>query len=66
MKYPMRSNLPPPLAQTTPLPRPAVMQQPPSQFETSRKAAEADYPGYKAEPVEDGDFNLENDAYHYS
>ena len=44
VKYSVRSNLPP-LAQTTPLPRSTVMQQPPSQFETSRKAAEADYPG---------------------
>ena len=45
VKYSVRSNLPPPLAQTTPLPRSTVMQQPPSQFETSKKAAEADYPG---------------------
>ena len=45
VKYPVRPNLPPPLAQTTPLSRSAVMQQSPSQFETSRKAAEADYPG---------------------
>ena len=45
VKYSVRSNLPPPLAQTTPLPRSTAMQQPPSQFETSRKAAEADFPG---------------------
>lgn len=45
VKYSVRSNLPPPLAQTTPLPRSTVMQQPPSHFETSRKAADADYPG---------------------
>ena len=44
-KYMVRPNLPPPLASTTPLPRSAVMQQPPSQFETTRKTAEADYPG---------------------
>ena len=66
MKYPVRSNLPPPLARTTPLPRPSVMQQPPSQFGTSRKAAQADYTDYKAEPVEDGGVGLENDSYHYS
>ena len=45
VKYPVRSNLPPPLTPTTPLTRSAVIQQPPSQFETSRKVAEADYPG---------------------
>ena len=45
VKYPVRPNLPPPLAPTTPISRSAVMQQPLSQFETSRKTAEADYPG---------------------
>ena len=45
VKYPGRSNLPPPLAQTMPLTRSGVMQQSASHFESSRKAAEADYPG---------------------
>ena len=44
-KFPVRPNLPPPLAPTTPLPRSTAMQQPTSQFDASRKAAEADYPG---------------------
>ena len=43
-KFPVRPSLPPPLAPTTPLPRTA-MQQAPSQFDASRKAAEADCPG---------------------
>ena len=46
VKYAVRPNLPPPpLAPTTPLQRSAVMQQPSSQFDTSRKVLEADYPG---------------------
>lgn len=44
-KFPVRPNLPPPLAATTPLPRSTAVQQAPSQFDVSRKAAEADYPG---------------------
>ena len=44
-KFPVRPNLPPPLAPTTPIPRSTAMQQAPSQFDASRKAAEADYPG---------------------
>ena len=45
-KFPVRPNLPQPLAPpTTTLSRSAVMQQSLSQFEASRKATEADYPG---------------------
>ena len=45
VKYPVRSNVPPPLTPTTPSTRSAGMQQPPSQSEISRKVAEADHPG---------------------
>ena len=44
-KYSVRPNQPAPLVSTTPLPRSTVMQQQPSQLDTSRKAAEADNPG---------------------
>ena len=44
-KFPVRPNLPPPPAPTTPIPRSIAMQQAPTQFDASRKAAEADYPG---------------------
>ena len=44
-KFPVRPNLVPALAPTTPLPRSTAIQQPPSQFEASRKVAEVDYPG---------------------
>ena len=44
-KFSVRPNLPSQIAPTTPLPRSTAIQQPSSQFENSRKAAEAEHSG---------------------